>query len=162
MLNRLLTPAACLALAACATSPLDTTGVDNRVTPSRVVEDLPEYRGQQVQWGGHIVSIANKPDATRIEVLSYPASRDGYPNTYRDPTGRFVLRYEGFLEPRDFAPGRVVTAVGSVDSLITTSLGDSTFLVPVIRAEQLKLWDDQYGNRDSPRFGFGIGIGIGL
>lgn len=162
MIKRLLGPVACLALTACATSPLDTTGVESRATPSQVVEDLAGHRGQRVQWGGHIVSIAHKPEATRVEVLSYPVSRDGYPNTYRKPTGRFVLHYDGFLEPRDFAPGRVVTTVGRVDSLITTSLGDSTFLVPVIRAEQLKLWDDQYGSRESPRFGFGIGIGIGL
>lgn len=161
-MKQLLCAAACLVLAACATSPLDTTGVDSRATPSEVVEDLPGYRGQRVQWGGHIVSIANKPQTTRVEVLSYPLSRSGVPNTYREPTGRFVLQYDGFLEPRDFAPGRAVTVVGTVDSLITTSLGDSEFLVPVIHAEQLKRWDDQYEGRDSPRFGFGIGIGIGL
>ncbi|MBS1269685.1 MAG: hypothetical protein MAG794_00636 [Gammaproteobacteria bacterium] len=153
--------AVCL-LTACATSPLDTSDVTSGATPTKVVELFPNHRGGRVQWGGHIISIANDARMTRIEVLSYPLARDGLPNTYRKPTGRFVLQHDDFLEPQDYAPGRILTVVGTVDSLITTSVGDTEFLVPLISAEQMNLWSDRYGSRSRSRFGFGVGISIGL
>jgi outer membrane lipoprotein len=153
---------ACLALAACATSPLDTSTVNSRATPTQVSETTPEQGDTRIQWGGHIVSIVNQDQVTVIEVLSYPVSRDGMPNTYKKTTGRFVVRHEGFLEPEDYEPGRLLTVVGKVDSLVTTSVEDTQFKVPLVTAEQLKLWPDRYSDRPYPRFGFGIGIGIGL
>lgn len=154
--------ASCLALAACATSPLDTSRVTSRATPGQLVEAMPGQRGARVQWGGHIVSITNQDRATLMEVLSYPLGRDGLPNTYGKPTGRFLLRREGFLEPQDYAPGRLVTVVGTVQSLTRTSVGETEFVVPLVKAEQLKLWTDQYGTRSRPRFGFGVGISVGF
>lgn len=154
--------ASCLLVGACATSSLDTAGVSSRATPSRVVEALSDHRGDRVQWGGRIVSIVNEAQSTRIEVLSYPVARDGFPNDYRKPTGRFVLRRDGFLEPQDYAPGRMLTVIGTVDSLIETSVGDTAFVVPLVNAEQLKLWPDGYGGRGRSGFGFGVGISIGL
>lgn len=157
----LILAAACLA-SACATSPLDTRSVNSQVSPSQVVGAMPAQRGTTVQWGGHIVSTVNRENSTFIEVLSYPLARDGFPNTNRKPTGRFVLRRQGFLEPQDYAPGRELTVVGDVQSLIETSVGETELLVPLVRAEQLHLWDDQYKGRSGPRFGFGLGINIGL
>lgn len=154
--------AACLVVSACATSPLDTSRVDSQATPRRIVEDMPGQRGRRVQWGGQIVSITNQEQSTLVEVLSYPLGRDGLPNTYRKPTGRFVLRRGEFLEPQDYAPGRLLTVVGTVQSLVGTSVGETELAVPLVRAEQLKLWDDQYESRSRPRFGFGVGISVGF
>lgn len=154
--------AACLVAGACATSPLDTSGVDSRVSPRRIAEDMPDQQGSRVQWGGRIVSITNQEQATLVEVLSYPLGRDGYPNTYRSPTGRFVLRRGGFLEPQDYAPGRLLTVVGTLQSLVETPVGDAELVVPMVRAEQLKLWEAQYDSRARPRFGFGVGISVGF
>lgn len=156
--------AACLAAAACATSPLDTSGVDSRANPGQMVAAMPQGEGARVQWGGRIVSITNQDRATLVEVLSYPLGSDGLPDTYRKPTGRFVLRRAGFLEPQDYAPGRLLTAVGTVQALTRTTVDRTSLVIPLIRAEQLKLWDDQfqYHSRPRPRFGFGVGINIGL
>lgn len=154
--------AACAMLAACATNPLDTSGVNSRASPSQVLETLSGYQGERVQWGGQIVSIVNGNQSTDIEVLSYPLARDGFPNSYRKPTGRFVLRHAGFLEPQDFAPGRTLTVVGTVDSLIRTSVGETQFLVPLIKAEQLKLWPAGYGDNGGTSVGFGLGISFGF
>jgi outer membrane lipoprotein len=160
-MSRLFAPLAiCTMLAACATSPLDTSRVDSRATPSQVAGRAVQH-GERVQWGGSIVSVDNRGRATWIEVLSYPEAYDGFPNTYRKSTGRFVLRYGGFLEPQDYAPGRLLTVVGTVDSLVTTAVGQTQFLVPLIQAEQLKLWDKKYGG-GAPRLTFGVGIGVGF
>lgn len=154
--------AACLTATACATSPLDTSRVNSRDTPGQIVEAMPGQRGARVQWGGRIVSITNQDRATIIEVLSHPLSRDGLPNTYRKPTGRFLLHRGGFLEPQDYSPGRLLTVVGTVQSLTRTTVGETEFVVPLVRAEQMKLWADQYEARPGPRFGFGVGISVGF
>ena len=163
MKNRLLLLAAAgLSLSACATSPLDTTGVNSAATPSQAVATMPGSRGERVQWGGQIVSTVNRDQFTRIEVLSYPVARDGVPNSSRKPTGRFVLQHPGFLEPVDYAPGRTITVVGTVDALMETSVGEARFVVPLVRAEQLKLWPDRYGASSRSSFGFGVGISFGF
>lgn len=160
-MRALATIATGLLLAACATSPLDTSAVNSRATPSQVVEGAIAHRGERVQWGGSIVSVVNGDRTTDIEVLSYPVARDGFPNTYRKPTGRFVFRYGGFLEPQDYSPGRLVTVVGTVDSMVTTSVGDARLVVPRLDAEQLKLWSRKY-EASQPRIGFGVGISVGF
>ncbi len=162
-MTRLFVPlAAGLILAGCATSPLDTSAVNSRATPSQVVGSVAAHHGERVQWGGRIVSIANDNKRTLIEVLSYPVAYDGFPNTYRKPTGRFVLQHNGFLEPQDFAPGKLLTVVGTVDSLVTTSVEKTQFLIPLVNAEQLKLWPPKYGDGGNTRFGFGVGISVGF
>lgn len=152
--------AVCVMATACATSPLDTSTVNNKASPSQVSQALSDHRDTRVQWGGHIVSTVNQEQVTIIEVLSYPISRDGMPNTYKKTTGRFIVRYQGFLEPEDYEPGRLLTVVGRVDSLVTTSVEDTDFKVPRVAAEQLKLWSDRYRRDPYPRFGIGIGVGI--
>lgn len=154
--------AACLAVTACATPALDTSRVTSGATPHAMVEAMPGGRGTRVHWGGEIVSITNRERATLIEILSYPLARDGLPNAYKKPTGRFVLRRETFLEPQDYAPGRLLTVVGTVQALTRTSVGETELVVPLVRAEQMKLWSDQYGNRSRSRFGFGVGISFGF
>lgn len=162
MYRPLILLAACLAVAACATAALDTSRVNSRTTPGRVVESMPGQQGARVQWGGEIVSIRNQEQATLIEVLSYPLARDGLPNTFQKPTGRFVLRRQTFLEPQDYAPGRLLTVVGTIRALTRTTVGDAELVIPLVSAEQLKLWDDQYDSRPPPRFGFGVGISVGF
>jgi outer membrane lipoprotein len=149
-------------LAACATSALDTSGVNNQHTPEQVIENLPENLGTRVRWGGTIVAVTNEEDSTLIEVLSYPLARDGLPNTYRNPTGRFILRRDGFLEPQDYAPGRLLTVIGTVRSRFLITVGQTQIVVPLVRAEQMRLWADRYQGRDRPRFGFGVGISVGF
>lgn len=149
-----------LALAACATrAPMD-GDVTSKATPSEAVAAMPALRGERVQWGGHIVSISNEARNTNIEILSYPLARGGFPDTGRKPTGRFVLRHPGFLEPMDYAPGKLITATGTVSALATTAIQETELLVPLIEADRLKLWDERY-DRD-PRFGIGLGISVGF
>lgn len=156
-------PLICLLATACATSPMDTSAVSSRATPSQAVESMSELAGKRIQWGGQIISIRNKERTTLVEVLSYPVGGDGVPDTRGKPTGRFLLRREGFLEPRDYASGRFVTTVGTVESLVKITVEETELVIPLIHAEQLKLWEEGYGHPGrEPRFGFGVGIGIGL
>lgn len=162
MLRTAILLTACLGAVACTTTPLDTSRVDSRATPAGIVAAMPGEQGARVRWGGRIVAITNQEQSTLIEMLSYPLARDGLPNTLRKPTGRFVLRRDGFLEPLDHAPGRLLTVVGTVRSLTRVAVGETELVVPLVSAEQLKLWDDRYQRRTRPRFGFGVGINVGF
>ena len=63
---------ACLALAACATTPpLDPAGTLADFGPHQVDATDPPA-GSAVLWGGMIVEVDNRADRTEIEVLAYP------------------------------------------------------------------------------------------
>ena len=150
-------------LTACVSTPgLDTSSINSKATPSQVTDSFPNEQGNHVRWGGQIISISNKENITQLQILAYPlASRDGYPNTYRKPIGRFILKYAGFLEPEDYSPGEVVTAVGVVTGLTPEVIEGVSSDMPLLDSDQLKLWPrPQERNIFYPTFGFGISFGF--
>lgn len=148
-----------LLLAGCASTPkFDTAGVDKSVTP-RAATSGASSAGTRVQWGGVIVATRNLRDQTQLEVLGYPLDRAGEPDTRATPQGRFLLLQEGYLEPVDYAPGRSVTAVGSISRIEQGRVGEAEYQYPVLQAAQLHLWPKEvpYQRRDS-NVHFGIGV----
>lgn len=146
-------------LGACAGAPaLDTAGVDRALTPVMAAADTAA-RGRLVQWGGVIVATRNLKDSTQLEVLAYPLTDGGAPDPKREALGRFLLLRPGYLETLDFAPGRAVTAVGAIQETRRLCIDDSEQTVPVLNAEQVRLWPRGYDSE--PQLHFGIGISIG-
>lgn len=146
-------------LGACAGTPaFDTAGVDRALTPVMAAADT-SARGRRVQWGGVIVAARNLSDRTQLEVLAYPLTGGGAPDPKREALGRFLLQRPGYLETVDFAPGRAVTAVGAVQETRRLRIDESEHTVPVLNAEQLRLWPRDYDSE--PQLHFGIGISIG-
>jgi outer membrane lipoprotein len=151
-------------LVGCATTPkFQTAGVDKNITPSSPTSEILAVKDRRVQWGGTIVGTTNLRDKTQIEVLGYPLEESGRPDTDAAALRRFLVLYNGYLESVDYAPGRLLTAVGSIAEAREGKVGGSDYLYPVIAAEQLYLWPGQrYYDYREPVFHFGIGIGIGL
>lgn len=146
-------------VAGCATGPrFELAGVDTTVTPREAVSELERFRDRKVQWGGVIVSSHNLKDATQLEVLAYPLTDEGRPKTDEEPRGRFIARYPGYLETVDFAPGRLLTVVGTLNGTRTGTVGEMPYTYPVVQMEQRQLWSGPE-QRTSPRIHFGIGIG---
>lgn len=146
-------------LGACAGAPaFDTAGVDRTLTPVMAAADA-SARGRCVQWGGVIVAASNLSDSTQLEVLAYPLNDSGMPDPKREALGRFLLLRPGYLETVDFAPGRAVTAVGAIQETRRLRIDASVLTVPVLSAEQLRLWPRGYDS--GPQLHFGIGISIG-
>lgn len=149
-------------LSACASTPkFDTTGVDASLTPAMAVSRDDTAVGRKVQWGGVIVATRNLRQRTQLEVLSYPLDRSGEPDTAGSPRGRFLLLQEGYLEPVDYAPGRNVTAVGSISEIELGKVGEAEYRYPVLHASQLHLWPkaDPY-QEPRPRSNVHFGIGV--
>ncbi|MDA8363770.1 MAG: Slp family lipoprotein [Gammaproteobacteria bacterium] len=147
-------------LAGCATRPpFELAGVDTALTPAQAAADIGAVRSRRVEWGGVIVAAKNLADRTNLEVLAYPLDRSARPERRKSPLGRFILQQRGYLETIDYAPGRLITAVGTVVAAQEGHVGKAPYRFAVLNAEQLHLWPkrDRVGSKPSVQFGVGIG-----
>lgn len=147
-------------LAGCTSTPeFDTSQVDRSLTPQSVIAEPEISRGKVALWGGTILDIRNLKETTQLEVLAYPLNTYNKPLLDSKPLGRFIILSPGYLEPANFAQGRLLTVLGSVSDTQSGKVGESTYTYPVIRATQVHLWS-QTDDRSRTSFHFGVGIGM--
>jgi outer membrane lipoprotein len=145
-----------LLLSGCASGPIfDSGGVDRSLIPRGVIADPQIAKGKQVLWGGSIIRTTNLKDSTQMEVLAYPLDANERPQSESDPLGRFILEQSGYLEPKSYAVGRLVTVVGAVSGSRVGRVGESEYDFPVVGARQIHLWPEDKGRGVS----FGVGVG---
>ena len=144
-------------LLACASAPeFDSQKTAAPITVTQAVSNPDSHKGKQVLWGGAIISSTNLKNETRLEVLAYPLDSDHYPQTDKPAYGRFLLLNEGYLETVDYAPGRLITASGTLEGIRKSKLDESEYTYPLLRAEKLHLWSKN--GKGETRFHFGIGL----
>ncbi len=146
-------------LGACASNPavLDINNANADISPHEVSMDLASVEDELLVWGGVIIGAHNLEDVTQLEILSYPLKKSLRPDTTRTSTGRFFIRHSGYLEVLDYAPGRSLTVVGSVDRVQSQLLGEVSIDFPVLTDQQLHLWKEQ-SESSEPRINFGFGV----
>lgn len=148
-----------LALVGCATSPkFDTKDVDASLTPSYASAHIDNVRGRRVIWGGMILASTNLKDSTQIEILSYPLDSSFRPDIDAQATGRFLIIKDGYLEPADYAPGRLLSVSGSVQTTQVGQVGDVSYTYPVVQPQDIYLW--WRDGQPTSRVHFGIGVSI--
>ncbi len=151
---------AALMMTGCATA-FDIGKADRTLQPREVAQNPAIAAHREVAWGGMVVNGKNLTDNTQFEVVAYPLDDDNRPKTEAGPLGRFIVIHPGYLETADYAPGRLLTAVGTVSGTRSGKVGEADFVYPVVSASRLKLWPAETRQRSSePSFHFGIGIGI--
>ena len=161
MINKKLLPLLLFGLlTACASTPeFDTTQVDRSLTPQGVVAEPDVNFGRMTLWGGTILDTRNLKNSTRFEVLAYPLDSSHRPLLEQKPLRRFIISYNGYLEPATYAQGRLLTVLGTVSTGQSGKVGESTYTYAVINSKQLHLWSlDSGRNRTSFHFGLGIGL----
>lgn len=141
-------------------------------TPARLAAGSAAPDSTELTWGGLVQSVTNLKHSTELEVLSYPLNTQHRPITSLASTGRFVVRMEGFLEPKEFPVGTAVTAKGPMVGRVQRRIGQATLSLPVLRGDRLKVWQavaEQSGSKPSvglglglSNYGSGIGVGIGF
>lgn len=145
-------------LSGCASSPFADAGYVPALGPADALRG-EVATGQRILWGGRIVGVVNTAEATELEVLALPLDRSDRPRAGAEGGVRFVVRHAGFLEPVNYAPGRLVTVLGRFDGVIERPVGDFLIDQPVLDARRIELWPV----RDARlRTSFGIGVGIRL
>lgn len=107
---------------------------------SRVRANPTAYTGQKVHWGGRIARVDNQPHDTLIEVVQQPLSSDGRPESTPTSEGRFIARFDGFLDPAIFAPGKRLTVSGTVHGTRKGRIGDYQYQFPVVNVVDYRLW----------------------
>ena len=147
-------------LAGCASTPVfDTSKVDSSITPTLALEDSSTNLGKTALWGGTILTTQNLKEFTQIEIQAYPLDASQRPNLNDKPLGRFIIRNPGFLDPLSFSQGQLISVLGEVGQNQSATIGESTYIYPVINALQVNLWPKKKTSTES-RFSFGIGLSL--
>ncbi len=147
-----------LSLAGCASGPkFDREQFHQRVTPKGVVDNVDSWQNDAVLWGGMIVGTRNLDNGSQVEVLAYPLRRSQLPDTSVASAGRFLAVTDEFLEPADYAEGRLVTLTGIIEDTVEGKVGSATNVYPLIQVEQIHLWPKGARSQEpSVHFGFGF------
>ncbi|WP_064602653.1 Slp family lipoprotein [Photobacterium sp. J15] len=117
------------------------TQSENPITDYRqIATETKQVQGQEVRVGGIIAAVTNLEEHTRIEVVSLPLTKDGRPILDKKPQGRFVGYIDGFLEPMEYRPGRLLTVVGRVSGSEQGTVGEFKYQFPVIKVSGDQLW----------------------
>ena len=155
-MNRILTIALSfpmLALVGCATAPRPLQGEYLSGAPTAGYAE-----GERVRWGGEIISVETRPDATCFQVLSRALSETARPRRGDTSAGRFLACREGFYDPAVFTEGREITVNGRIVGRETRRIGEYDYPLPRLDADVVYLWperplfDDRYAYRRGPFF----------
>lgn len=150
----------CMLLVSSCATPYDIGNADPRVTPVEAAKNVAGMVNRNVAWGGLITAAKNMKEKSEIEVVGYPLDSENRPNSDAKPTGRFLVTQPGYLETADYAPGRLITVVGTVTETRHGMVGEANYVYPVVVATKLKLWPKSSLDRREPSFHFGIGVGV--
>lgn len=147
MIVRLLAAtAATLVLGACATQPKPLQGAFNEITPHVAMQG--DSTGTTVRWGGRIVQVEPRPDATCFEMISTRLTASGRPYWADDDTnGRFIACREGFYDPAVFEKNREVTFTGRIDGYENRRIGEYDYRFPRMAADVVYLWPKREDTR---------------
>ena len=159
LLPSFLIVSAFLVLAGCAT-PYDIGLADRQTTPEETAKNIKAVQDRMVAWGGVIATAKNMKDKTELEVVGYPLDSENRPDNDAKPIGRFIVTQSGYLETADYAPGRLITVVGTVTETRAGAVGEAKYVYPVVTVNRLHLWPRYNGGRSEPSFHFGLGVGI--
>jgi len=124
-------------LAGCAAQPPSKGPVRN-ITPLQAIES--NSTGDQVRWGGPILSVAPSQGETCFRMLSYFLGSNGEPHLQNQPQGHFLACAKGYYDPVLYSPRRLMTVVGIVGPTQTVKVNDIEHQVAKVEVEAVKLW----------------------
>ena len=149
-------------LAACAPaiSQESLKGADPEIPFQGLIKDPERYQGKVIVVGGQIVTTSVREGESWVEILQHPLDSQRKPQDTDVSYGRFLVRFEGFIDPAIYAAGKKITVVGEVQGKKVLPLGQMEYSYPVLQPREHHLWspDPPYGG---PTFHIGIGIGVG-
>ena len=125
------------ALAGCAAEPPSKVAVKN-ITPDQALQTSAV--GDEVRWGGPILSVDPKEDKTCFRMLSFFLGANGEPHLQNQPQGHFLACAKGYYDPAIYAPRRTMTVVGTVGPPLTVKVNNVEHQVATVDVQAVKLW----------------------
>jgi len=148
---------AALAVGACTPAPvLKTTIAPVAVAPADAAAQAEHYLGTEVVWGGELLEVRNRADASEIVVLAYPLDAGQRPQRGEMSLGRFIALLPGYVERYDYPSGRYITIAGTLGGTRDDLIGEQHYAYPVIKADAVHLWPPDFDQRH-----WHLNIGIG-
>lgn len=133
---------------------------DRSLTPTKVTDDIENYRETVVVWGGIITRLDNYAKSSEIQILAYPLLESGRPDVSKPPEGRFIAISSEYLESHDYRSGRELSLSGKIIGLRVGKIGEADYNFPALSIEKAVLWPGK-GSSNKPDVRFNIGIGVG-
>jgi len=153
-----------LTLTACgATTPTIYAKPNNDIAYEQVLQNIETYKEQTVRWGGMIAQVANYENFSELTIVQFPLTRYGVPISTENSAGRFIVRSERFLDPLIYSPDKMVTFIGTVESLQLQKVDQKMLSLPLISIDDSHVWpkNDPESSRpynpkhDAPFLGYG-------
>jgi outer membrane lipoprotein len=107
---------------------------------TRVLEQPQVRVGSRVRWGGRIVAVENTERETRVILVAKPLDYRGRPEETDQSPGRFLARFDEFLDPATYQEGRALTVAGVLEPTVIRPVGEYPYRYPVVRVETAYLW----------------------
>ena len=108
------------------------------------------YQGEMVLFGGVIIKVMYKQDRTLLEIYQTGMDRKDRPVNLDVSGGRFLARYDGFLDRAIYRKGREVTVAGKVEGVKIMKLGEIDYHYPYILIMEIHLWKEKKPKIDEP------------
>ncbi|MGL4195432.1 MAG: Slp family lipoprotein [Edwardsiella piscicida] len=120
--------AAALLLAGCVSVPASVRGTSP--TPQQnfvAVHNAPDlYVGQESRFGGTVVSVTNKTEASYLEIAVMPLDSGARPILGQPVLGRILAKSSVFLDPINFNR-QLVTVVGPLTGSVEGKIGQTPY-----------------------------------
>lgn len=117
---------------------------------ARQAEALPI--GTTVRWGGTIAAVEHRENATYVEIVERPLNDTGRPLTTDRTRGRFLARFDQFLDPAVYREGRRITVLGTLVDRVTGKIGQFDYAYPVVEAKGFVLWAPEENPNPRPYY----------
>jgi outer membrane lipoprotein len=145
-------------LAACAPPPvLKPMQAPQNIAPDIAAAAPALYRGAEILWGGRIVEVRNRADASEIVILAYPLDGGQRPRPKEPSQGRFIAVLDGYVESYDYPHDRFITLTGKIDGSLDEDVDEQPYVYTIVRADGMHLWPAGFEN-SAPQVHFSIGV----
>jgi outer membrane lipoprotein len=113
------------------------------VSFDKLMAEPDRYEGELVVLGGYIIQTRVRAKHTEIVILQAPLSTADRPRRKDQAHGRFIVVYDGYLDPEVYARDRAVTVAGHVVGRETANEELCPYGCLVIRSRQIHLWTEE-------------------
>jgi outer membrane lipoprotein len=111
-----------------------------------LLQHAAEYSGKTVILGGYIIDVQNLNAQTMMKVLQVPLKFGEEPDVKTKSEGRFIVVYDGFLDPEIYAKNSAVTVAGAILGTMVEDVGDQPITYLKIQSREVYLWPEYEKN----------------
>jgi outer membrane lipoprotein len=148
----------CLLINACSTLPpaIKTPPIFD-ISYTQALQKITNYTDAPVRWGGVIIDVENEQNFSLVQVLSYPLSDDGEPQTDQQNEGRFLIKSSEFLDPAVYKKDTKITVAGKLIGDIERTIGKKVVRLPMVSGSTIYQWPVYQYNNYYDGYGYGYG-----